>query len=82
MREQDSGPEPAGTGSGPARPGRLSLPSRRITATRGTGAASPSHPHFSQPVRQIMLMLTVLALVLAGGWIAYGRILPIFMANR
>ncbi|MAN55477.1 MAG: biopolymer transporter ExbB [Paracoccus sp.] len=29
-----------------------------------------------------MLMLTVLALVLAGGWIAYGRILPIFMANR
>jgi|TARA_B000000460_G_scaffold242037_1_gene209324 hypothetical protein len=82
LREQDSGPEPAGTGSGPARPGRLSLPSRRITATRGTGAASPSHPHFSQPVRQIMLMLTVLALVLAGGWIAYGRILPIFMANR
>ena len=42
MREQDSGPEPAGTGSGPARPGRLSLPSRRITATRGTGAASGS----------------------------------------
>tara|TARA_B100000378_G_scaffold79357_1_gene62063 strand:+ start:21044 stop:22420 length:1377 start_codon:yes stop_codon:yes gene_type:complete len=82
LREQDSGPEPAGTGSGPARPGRLSLPSRRITATRATGAASPSHPHFSQPVRQIMLMLTVLALVLAGGWIAYGRILPIFMANR
>nr|WP_252733439.1 biopolymer transporter ExbB [Paracoccus marinaquae] len=29
-----------------------------------------------------MLMLTVLVLVLAGGWIAYGRILPIFMANR
>ncbi|WP_051142385.1 MULTISPECIES: hypothetical protein [Paracoccus] len=39
-------------------------------------------PRFSQPVRQILLMLSVLALVLAGGWLAYGRILPIFMANR
>lgn len=29
-----------------------------------------------------MMMLTVLVLVLVGGWIAYGRILPIFMANR
>ncbi|MDP5307814.1 biopolymer transporter ExbB [Paracoccus spongiarum] len=28
------------------------------------------------------MMLSVLALVLVGGWIAYGRILPIFMANR
>ncbi|MFC3627841.1 biopolymer transporter ExbB [Paracoccus angustae] len=27
------------------------------------------------------MMVTVLALVLAGGWIAYGRILPIFRAN-
>lgn len=27
------------------------------------------------------MMVTVLALVLAGGWVAYGRILPIFQAN-
>jgi hypothetical protein len=38
-------------------------------------------PRFSQPVRQVLLMLSVLALVLAGAWLAYGRILPIFMAN-
>ncbi|QBX36181.1 biopolymer transporter ExbB [Paracoccus liaowanqingii] len=43
----------------------------------GAGSA----PRFSQPVRQILMMLTVLGLVLAGGWFAYGRILPIFMAN-
>lgn len=61
---------------------RLNLPNRRITATRGGAAVPPSAPHFSQPVRQILLMLTVLALVLAGGFVAYGRILPIFMANR
>ncbi|WP_410217528.1 biopolymer transporter ExbB [Paracoccus sp. (in: a-proteobacteria)] len=39
-------------------------------------------PRFSQPVRQILLMLTVLVLVLVGGWFAYSRILPIFMANQ
>ncbi|WP_347138710.1 hypothetical protein [Paracoccus sp. SSK6] len=66
------------------RPDRSDLPrragtaNRRITATRAQGPASP---HFSQPVRQIVLMVTVLALVLAGGWITYGRILPIFRAN-
>ncbi|RJE80037.1 biopolymer transporter ExbB [Paracoccus sp. JM45] len=38
-------------------------------------------PRFSQPVKQVLLMLSVLALVLAGAWLAYGRILPIFMAN-
>ncbi|MBU2959060.1 biopolymer transporter ExbB [Paracoccus sp. 1_MG-2023] len=44
--------------------------------------AGAVQPRFSQPVRQILLMLSVLALVLAGAWLAYGRILPIFMANR
>ncbi|MCF3973901.1 biopolymer transporter ExbB [Paracoccus sp. EGI L200073] len=58
------------------------MPNRRITATRAGGAIPPATPHFSQPVRQIVLMLTVLVLVLAGGWVAYSRILPIFMANR
>ncbi|MDB6180525.1 hypothetical protein [Paracoccus fistulariae] len=53
---------------------------RQITAER---AAVPlSRPHFSQPVRQIVLMLTLLAVVLAGVFVAYSRILPIFMANR
>lgn len=38
-------------------------------------------PQFSQPVRQITLMVIVLVLVVAGGWLAYSRILPIFIAN-
>jgi hypothetical protein len=70
------------TNGDPQAPSRLTLTKRRISATRdqaliGTGAA----PRFSQPVRQVLMMLTVLGLVLAGGWFAYGRILPIFMAN-
>ncbi|MDO5643808.1 MAG: hypothetical protein Q4G26_15660, partial [Paracoccus sp. (in: a-proteobacteria)] len=40
-----------------------------------------AQPKFSQPVRQIVLMLAVSVLVGAGGWFAYGRILPIFAAN-
>lgn len=38
-------------------------------------------PHFSQPVRQITLMLIVLALVIAGGVLAYSRIFSIFLIN-
>ena len=38
-------------------------------------------PQFSQPVRQVLLMLLVLALVGAGGYFAYARIFPIFLAN-
>lgn len=38
-------------------------------------------PKFSQPVRQVVLMLIVLGLVTAGGWLAYGRIIPIFQVN-
>ncbi|WP_374271607.1 biopolymer transporter ExbB [Paenirhodobacter enshiensis] len=38
-------------------------------------------PHFSQPVRQITLMLVVLGLVVAGGWFAYAQIYPIFHIN-
>lgn len=58
---------------------------RRARAARagGPGGAGRilSEPHFSQPVRQIVLMLIVLLLVGLGGWFAYGRILPIFAAN-
>ncbi len=56
---------------------------QRIRAIRGsTGTADPSdQPAFSQPVRQVVMMLIVLGLVIAGGWFAYGRILSVFDAN-
>lgn len=41
----------------------------------------PSKPRFSQPVRQMVMMLVVLALVVSGGTLAYARIWPIFSAN-
>lgn len=40
-----------------------------------------AQPFFSQPVRQVVMMLIVLALVGTGAYFAYGRILPIFTAN-
>ncbi|WP_366141537.1 hypothetical protein [uncultured Paracoccus sp.] len=61
-------------GSGSAR--------RRITAKRAERLGAVVKPQFSQPVRQIFLMGTVLVLVILGAWFAYGRILPIFAANR
>lgn len=64
------------------KPSRLSLTNRRISATRDQALIGAGAPRFSQPVRQILMMLSVLVLVLVGGWFAYGRILPIFMANR
>ena len=69
------------TSGDPRAPGRLTLGERRITATRDQALMGAGAPRFSQPVRQILLMLSVLALVMIGGWLTYGRILPIFMAN-
>ncbi len=43
--------------------------------------ARDAHPYFTQPVRQIVMMLLVLVLVGVGAYLAYGRILPIFIAN-
>lgn len=60
-------------------PGKKQEPPR-LSARRAAVLPTVT-PHFSQPVRQIVLMLLVLGLVLAGGWLAYSRILPIFMAN-
>lgn len=40
-----------------------------------------AEPFFSQPVRQIAMMLVVLVLVGSGGYLAYSRIFPIFAAN-
>ena len=70
-------------GAEPAR--RMSAPgpattTRRLTARRAQ-ERRVIQPQFSQPVRQIAAMLLVLGLVVAGGWFAYGRILPIFLAN-
>lgn len=38
-------------------------------------------PHFSQPVRQIVLMVLVLILVGIGAWIAFPQVAPVFLAN-
>ncbi len=40
-----------------------------------------AEPYFSQPVRQILLMLFVLALVAFGAYVAYPRVAPVFLAN-
>src|SRR6056297_2618183 len=37
--------------------------------------------HFSQPVRQITIMIIVLALVGVGAYIAYPQVAPVFLAN-
>lgn len=38
-------------------------------------------PHFSLPIRQIVLMLMVLVFTGAGGFLALPRVLPVFQAN-
>ncbi len=38
-------------------------------------------PFFSQPVRQIFLMLVVLVLVALGAWVALPAVWPVFFAN-
>lgn len=76
MSEQ--GDDPTHGNRGERRP-RMTRP---LAASRLIPENGPSHPQFSQPVRQILMMLTLLCLVLIGGWLTYGRILPIFMANR
>lgn len=62
-------------------PPRLTLGKNRVTANRAEALLGAATPRFSQPVRQILLMLTALTLVLVGAWFTYGRILPIFVSN-
>lgn len=38
-------------------------------------------PQFSQPIRQIVLMVLILILAGAGGFLIYGSVAPIFLAN-
>lgn len=45
---------------------------------RTTAEAEPS---FTQPVRQIVLMLIVVGLVIAGGWVVWPRVADVFLAN-
>jgi len=40
-----------------------------------------AEPYFSQPVRQITLMLIVLVLVGFGAYVAFPRVAPVFLAN-
>ena len=40
-----------------------------------------SDPHFTQPVRQILMMLVFVVIVAIGAFLSYQSLLPIFMAN-
>lgn len=40
-----------------------------------------SDPHFTQPVRQILMMLMFVVMVAIGAFLGYPSLLPIFMAN-
>ena len=44
-------------------------------------ADSEAQPHFTQPVRQIVLMLTVIGLTTFGAFVALPQVLPVFEAN-
>ena len=46
-----------------------------------SAAGRAAAPYFSQPVRQIVTMLAILALVAAGGALAMPRVAPVFLAN-
>ncbi len=37
--------------------------------------------HFTQPVRQILMMIVILALVMMGGYLIYPSVAPVFLAN-
>ncbi|WP_424944386.1 biopolymer transporter ExbB [Aliiroseovarius crassostreae] len=52
-------------------------PDRRPSLKRRKGA----EPQFSQPFRQIFVMLVVLGLVGFGGFVALPQVLPVFLAN-
>ena len=46
-----------------------------------SAASREAAPYFSQPVRQVALMLSVLGLVVAGGLLAAPRVAPVFLSN-
>ena len=46
-----------------------------------SATAREAAPYFSQPVRQVVLMLAALGLVVVGGLLALPRVAPVFLAN-
>ena len=44
-------------------------------------ADNEASPHFTQPVRQIVLMLTAVGLTTFGAFVALPQVLPVFEAN-
>lgn len=46
-----------------------------------SAAGRAAAPYFSQPVRQVVTMLAILALVAAGGALAMPSVAPVFLAN-
>ena len=52
---------------------------RLVAPARNTPA--PARPRFSQPVRQVVMMLVVLALVGSGGALIFGRIRDVFATS-
>ena len=54
-----------------------------ITSDARAAGAKPAEagPHFNQPKQQIVSMLLALALVTAGGVLAFPRVAPVFLAN-
>lgn len=62
--------------------GQPPRPETLLHADPAARIPQPQPPRFSQPVRQIVLMLAVLAAVGAGAWLIYGPLHQIFLANR
>jgi len=44
-------------------------------------AEPQNDPQFTQPVNQLTLMAVCVILVAVGGWLSYGALMPVFMAN-
>lgn len=40
-----------------------------------------AEPSFTHPIRQIVLMVLVVGLVIVGGWVAWGQVSGVFLAN-
>lgn len=62
--------------------GQPPRPETSLKAEASARIAMPQAPRFSQPVRQILMMLAVLAAVGAGAWLIYGPLHQIFLSNR
>jgi hypothetical protein len=60
------------------------VPKTEKTGNQGNRMFKPSpeaEPQFSQPIRQIITMIAIIALVAAGGWMAHEPIIGVVMSN-